>query len=102
VYYYLQPQLTGHHRSGPAPAPEEVRIRKPAFTRIAKTRHVSPHHFDFIRTRLGNKSEALALPAMSYEQGVAVLAFLGLAPRWDPLRGYPRFQQLLHGLSLDK
>jgi hypothetical protein len=39
---------------------------------------------------------------MSYEQHDAGLAFLTVAPRWDPLRGDPRFQQLLRELSLDK
>jgi hypothetical protein len=39
---------------------------------------------------------------MSYEQHEAPLAFLGVDPRWDPLRGDARFQQLLHELSLDK
>jgi hypothetical protein len=39
---------------------------------------------------------------MSYEQHEASLAFLRVDPRWDPLRGDPRFEQLLHELSLDK
>jgi hypothetical protein len=55
-----------------------------------------------IQTGLGNKSEALALLEMSYEQHEAALALLKVDPRWDPLRGEPRFQQLLHELSLDK
>ncbi len=71
-------------------------------TALAKTRHVSPHHMAFIQTGLGNKSEALALLEMSYEQHDAPLAFLRVDPRWDPLRGDPRFRQLVHALSLDK
>jgi hypothetical protein len=51
---------------------------------------------------LGNRSEALALLEVSYEQHEAPLALLRVDPRWDPLRGDPRFQQLLHTLSLDK
>src|ERR1700691_4744319 len=73
-----------------------------ALTRMAKTRHVSPQYLALIQTGLGNKSEALALLEMSYEQHEAPLALLRVDPRWDPLRGDPRFQQLLHALSLDK
>ena len=71
-------------------------------TRMAKTRHVSPQYMALVQTGLGNKREALALLEMSYEQHEAPLALLRVDPRWDPLRGQPRFQQLLHALSLDK
>jgi serine/threonine-protein kinase len=71
-------------------------------TRMAKTRHVSPQYLALIQTGLGNKSEALALLEMSYEQKEAPLALLRVDPRWDPLRGDPRFQRLLRELSLDK
>ncbi|MGD0363915.1 MAG: hypothetical protein ABSC93_23780, partial [Bryobacteraceae bacterium] len=73
-----------------------------ALTRMAKSEHVSPYHLAFIQTGLGNRSEALALLEMSYEQHEAPLAFLRVDPRWDPLRGDGRFQQLLRELSLDK
>jgi Flp pilus assembly protein TadD len=71
-------------------------------TTMAKTRHVTPHHLAFVQAGLGHKNEALALLEMSYEQHDAPLAFLKVDPRWDPLRGDPRFQQLLHELHLDK
>jgi TolB-like protein/Flp pilus assembly protein TadD len=82
--------------------PERARHMMDALTRMAQTQHVSPHQLAFIQTGLGNKSEALALLEMSYEQHNAGLAFLGVDPRWDPLRGEPRFQRLVHELSLDK
>ncbi len=71
-------------------------------TRVAQTRHVSPQYLALVQTGLGNKNEALALLEMSFEQHEAPLALLKVDPRWDPLRGDPRFQQLLHALSLDK
>jgi len=71
-------------------------------TRMAKTRHVSPQYMALVQTGLGNKSAALALLEMSYEQHEAPLALLKVDPRWDPLRGDPRFLQLLHQLNLDK
>jgi TolB-like protein/Flp pilus assembly protein TadD len=71
-------------------------------TEMARTRHVSPHHLALIQAGLGNKSEALALLEMSYEQHEAPLALLRVDPRWDPLRGDARFGRLLHELSLDK
>jgi TolB-like protein/Tfp pilus assembly protein PilF len=73
-----------------------------ALTRMARTRHVSPQHLALIQVGLGNKSEALALLEMSYVQHEAPLALLRVDPRWDPLRVDPRFQRLLHSLSLDK
>ena len=71
-----------------------------ALVRIAKSRHVSPHQIAYIQVGLGKKSEALALLEMSYEQHDAPLAFLKVDPRWGPLRGDPRFQQLLRALDL--
>ena len=71
-------------------------------TRVAQTRHVSPQYLALVQTGLDNKNEALALLEMSFEQHEAPLALLKVDPRWDPLRGDPRFQQLLHALSLDK
>jgi len=71
-----------------------------ALVRMAKTQHVSPHQIAFIQVGLGEKSAALALLEMSFEQHVAPLAFLKVDPRWEPLREDPRFQQLLRALDL--
>jgi len=71
-------------------------------TRMAHQRHVAPYHLAFIQTGLGNHSEALALLEMSYEQHDAPLAYLGVDPRWDPLRGDARFRKMVHALSLDQ
>lgn len=71
-------------------------------TRMAKTRHVSPYHLAFIQAGLGNRSEAMALLELHFEQHDAPLAYLRVDPRWDPLRGDPRFERIVHALSLDK
>jgi len=71
-----------------------------ALARMAKTRHVSPHQIALIQVGLGENNEALALLEMSFEQHDAPLAFLKVDPRWAPLRGDPRFQQLLRELDL--
>ncbi len=71
-------------------------------TRMARTRHVSPQYLALVHTGLGNTSAALALLEMSYEQHEASLALLKVDPRWDPLRGDPRFQELVDELGLDK
>jgi serine/threonine-protein kinase len=81
--------------------PERAQGMIQALTRLAKRRHVAPHHLAFIHAGLGHRDEALALLELSYEQHDAPLAFLKVDPRWDPVRGDPRFQQLLHALSLD-
>lgn len=73
-----------------------------ALAKLAQTSHVPPHHMAFIETALGRKNEALALLEMSYEQGDAGLAFLKVDPRWDPLRGDPRFQKIVRGMILEQ
>jgi len=73
-----------------------------ALDRLSKTRHVSPYQPALIYTGLGQKNEALALLGSSYEQHEAPLAFLKVDPRWDPLKGDLRFQQLLRSLGLEE
>jgi serine/threonine-protein kinase len=80
--------------------PDQARKLIDALARMAKTRHVSPHQIALIQVGLGEKNEALALLEMSFEQHDAPLAFLKVDPRWAPLRGDPRFQQLLRELDL--
>jgi TolB-like protein/Flp pilus assembly protein TadD len=70
-------------------------------TSMARTQYVAPHQIALIHAGLGHKAEVLALLEMSYEQHDAPLAFLKVDPRWDSVRGDPRFRQLLHALSLD-
>jgi len=80
--------------------PDQARKLIDALARMTKTRHVSPHQIALIQVGIGEKNEALALLEMSFEQHVAPLAFLKVDPRWAPLRGDPRFQQLLRALDL--
>ena len=86
--------------------PPAKRIRPAICSRhlsnMAKTRHVSPHYLALVQTGLGKKNEAIALLDLSLEQHDAPLALLNVDPRWDPLRGDPRFQQLLHALCVGR
>jgi len=81
---------------------DQARHMLEALSKMAKTRHVSPHYLALIQTGLGNKNEAIALLDLSLEQHDAPLALLKVDPRWDPLRGDPRFQQVLRGLCVGK
>ncbi len=81
---------------------DQARGMLEALSGMAKTRHVSPHYLALIQTALGKKNEAIALLDLSFEQHDAPLALLNVDPRWDPLRGDPRFQQLLHALCVGR
>jgi TolB-like protein len=48
-----------------------------------------------IYTRLGEKEKALEWLEIAYEKHTGALATLNTKPTWDPIRGEPRFQELL-------
>jgi serine/threonine protein kinase/tetratricopeptide (TPR) repeat protein len=61
----------------------------------AKTRYVSPYNLALVYSNLGETERALT----HLEQAVAIrdgwLAWLGVEPQFDSLRGHPRFRELL-------
>jgi TolB-like protein/DNA-binding winged helix-turn-helix (wHTH) protein/Tfp pilus assembly protein PilF len=50
--------------------------------------------------RLGRRDEALAWLQKAFEQRAPFLAYLGVEPRYDSLRGDPRFEELVRRLGL--
>ncbi|HXD31987.1 MAG TPA: tetratricopeptide repeat protein [Pyrinomonadaceae bacterium] len=57
--------------------------------------YVSPYHQALIHLHLGETDEALALLTKCEEIREGWLVWLGVEPQWDPLRGQPKFEELL-------
>jgi eukaryotic-like serine/threonine-protein kinase len=57
--------------------------------------YVSPYHRGLIHLHLGEDEQALELLTQAYEVNEGWLVWLGVEPQWDPLRGDPRFDELL-------
>ena len=53
----------------------------------------------WIYTRLGENEKALSWLEKAYEQKEGELVRLKIDPKWDPLRGEPRFQDLLNRMN---
>jgi TolB-like protein/Tfp pilus assembly protein PilF len=62
--------------------------------------YLSPSDIALIYSALGDHHEALALMERAYERRDASLVWSKVAPEADPLRGDPRFQDLLHRMNL--
>jgi serine/threonine-protein kinase len=66
---------------------------------LEETGNAWPMHIAAIHARLGHRDRAMEwLESAVAERGLIFL--LGVDPRWDPLRGDPRFQALLQRLKL--
>lgn len=61
----------------------------------ARQRYVSPYCFALIHTGLGEHDEAIKWLEQAVETRDYWVVWLGVEPRFDPLRAAPRFQQLL-------
>jgi len=62
---------------------------------MAKQRYVSPYCLAMAHTGLGNVNEALAALERSLEEHNAWMCFAPIDPRFDSIRGEPRFVELL-------
>lgn len=67
---------------------------------LAQSRYVSSLYFAAIYTGLGERSTALAWLDRAYKERNDRLVYLGVDPIADPLRGDPRFAQLLHKIGI--
>lgn len=66
----------------------------------AQTEHVSPFSLALVHIGLGDHDQALQLLEKGFEIRQDAMASLKVNPRLDPLREYPRFQDLLQKLRL--
>ena len=67
---------------------------------LAQSRYVQPLYFAAICLGLGDKSAALDWLDRAYTERNDHLVYLGVDPIADPLRGDPRFAQLLHKIGI--
>lgn len=67
-----------------------------------KTSYVPPAAFVDAYTGLGEHDQALAWFERAYEEQAGFLQWIKVFPMWDPLRGDPRFTDLLHRVGLDE
>jgi DNA-binding winged helix-turn-helix (wHTH) protein/Tfp pilus assembly protein PilF len=63
---------------------------------LARRRYVSPYWLALVHTGMGDRARALELLERALAQRDVWLTWLGVEPRFDALRGEPRFQELLH------
>jgi TolB-like protein/Tfp pilus assembly protein PilF len=68
--------------------------------RMARTRYVSPYHLALARAGTGDIDEAFALLEHAVTDADPALAYVGVEPRLEPLRGDPRYARLVDLLGL--
>jgi serine/threonine-protein kinase len=66
----------------------------------SKTRYVPPYNIALVYHGLGNSNEALIWLENGYKERDVHMVFLGVEPKWDTLRGDPRFIALMRRMNL--
>jgi TolB-like protein/tetratricopeptide (TPR) repeat protein len=66
----------------------------------ARQSYISPYRLALIHVALGENDAAMKLLQQGFEERDIGLVMLRLDPRWDPLRGAPRFRDLLRRMRL--
>jgi hypothetical protein len=61
---------------------------------------VSPRDFAYIQLAFGNNDKALQLLEQAVKEGDPTAVYFGVDPRLDPVRGTPRFRQLVKAIGL--
>jgi len=67
---------------------------------LSKSQYVSAHAFALIHTGLREIDEAFLWLDKAYQERSAILAWIKVDPRLDPLRSDPRFESLLQRMNL--
>ena len=70
--------------------------------RLSGERHVPPYNLAVVHHGLGEREETLAWLERAYEERDVLLTFAAVDPKWDSLRGDPRFVSLLERMNLRK
>jgi DNA-binding winged helix-turn-helix (wHTH) protein/Flp pilus assembly protein TadD len=69
---------------------------------MSQRRYVSPYWLALVYSGLGDRARALELLGRAYAERDVWLTWLGVEPRFDVLRGEPRFAELVRGVGLEK
>lgn len=68
--------------------------------RRAAERYVPPNAVAVVHLGLGDVEESLAWLERAYRERDVHLLELGVEPKWDGLRGHPRFRELVRAIGL--
>jgi DNA-binding winged helix-turn-helix (wHTH) protein/TolB-like protein/Tfp pilus assembly protein PilF len=79
---------------------DEARSFLEAILKSSAERYVSPYIIALVYNGLGEHDEALAWLERAYAQRNPEMVFLKVEPKWNDLRGDPRFQNLLQRMRL--
>jgi tetratricopeptide (TPR) repeat protein len=67
---------------------------------LARDQYVSPYRFAMIYTALGEKDQAFEWLNRACDESDFLVIYAGVSPFTDPLRGDPRFTEVLRRLRL--
>ena len=90
--------MTGHAlaRSGKT---DEARALLNELLKLSEQRFVPPYHIALLYHGLGDDGKAFEWLEKGYEQRDPKMTFLKVEPKWNDLRGDPRFQELLRKMG---
>ena len=70
--------------------------------RRATTGHVAAHEAALVHTALGDRDEAFAALDRAFDERSDMLLYLAVEPLWEPLRGDPRFAELVRRVGIQR
>ena len=73
----------------------EARALLDGLLKASSERYVAPYNIALIFNGLGDRDETLKWLKRGYEQRDQRMVFLKVEPKWNNLRGDPRFQDLM-------
>ena len=79
----------------------EARAELEKLLRLAKETYVSPYNMAMIYNGLGDREETLRWLERGYEQRDPRITFLKVEPKWNNLRGEPRFAEIMRQMNFE-
>ncbi len=80
----------------------EARAELETLLRLSTKRNVPPYHIALIYNGLEEQDETLAWLERGFEKRDPRMVFLKVEPKWNNLRGDPRFQELLRKVGFSQ
>ncbi len=81
--------------------PDEARTLLNELLKLSETRFVPPAHLALIYNGLGETDKAFEWLEKAYQQRDPKMAFLKVEPKWNNLRGEPRFIDLMRRMNFE-
>ena len=79
---------------------QEARAMIRKMDELRKTKYVTPYAVALIYAGMGDKDRAIEWLEKAYNDRANWMVWLGLDPRWDPLRNDPRFQDIFRRVGV--